>query len=296
MHSGFILFDKSSGITSSDAVVSIKKLTRIRRIGHTGTLDKFANGLLILPFGDCTAFSEIFLKKPKSYECEILFGVRTDSGDSDGSVLEKWDESRTSDFYSENLEQIHTEIRKISEWKIQIPPKISALKINGKRQADLFRKGVEFESIPRPIEISDLSFSDLSPSGFLLKIRVSSGTYIRKIIDDLGGIIHLPMCLKSLRRTEIGSVSVTDAVTMEQMRNGESKFLPLEELLPLRVIFADAEEKKKISHGQYFPIRENFNTGDFLVKSETGELLAWCSFDDLRPFHPFRYKKVFQGE
>ncbi|HNI90874.1 MAG TPA: hypothetical protein PKX55_22165, partial [Leptospiraceae bacterium] len=166
-------------------VLKIKKNKKPIKIGHTGTLDKAAEGLLILPFGDYTAFSSYFLEADKGYYAQVGFGKSTDSGDRDGVIQNEWDFARTKEFFLSNQESIRQEIEKIIDTNLQTPPVISAIKVGGIRQSSLYREGISFESVARKIKIYKFNYENLDETGFTFHTLVSSGTYIRKIVIDL---------------------------------------------------------------------------------------------------------------
>ncbi|MBE7411254.1 MAG: tRNA pseudouridine(55) synthase TruB [Leptospiraceae bacterium] len=291
--SGFLLVNKPKNMTSSSVVLEVKKLIK-KKIGHTGTLDKFAEGLLILPFGDCTHFSSIFLEMEKKYSAEIEFGKATDSGDIDGKILEEWDFEKIHSYYQFHLENIIREIDKIQDIKKQTPPKISALKINGVRQAELFRKGVEFESISREISISNFFYSNLSAKGFSMSLTVSSGTYIRKLIMDLFENTGLPMFISKLIRTGIGNTDLSESNLLESIKEGKYSVKKIEEIIDIASVLIDKKEETLVSHGGYINILDpNTSKYGFLLKNEKQEIVAWCDFSGKKSHLPYKYNKVF---
>ncbi|HMV80970.1 MAG TPA: tRNA pseudouridine(55) synthase TruB [Leptospiraceae bacterium] len=283
--SGFFIADKPSGITSSDFVLKIKKTVKIKKIGHTGTLDKFASGLMILPFGDFTCFASIFSECSKTYTAEVRFGKTTDSGDREGTLIEEWESERTKEFAKQNRERIEEEFNSVIGWKEQIPPKISALKVNGQRQSDLFRKNISFESKPRPIQIFSFSILEFSETGLKFRTEVSAGTYIRKIAADVSEKLGFPMHLVSLVRETVGRFSLSDADNLERLA-GNPRVYTAEEMIDWKRI--PAADTAWIRHGK--KKTEYFNvSGDFFFTDEKGNILAWC-YGDGKEFH---YKKVF---
>lgn len=283
--SGFFIADKPSGITSSDFVLKIKRIAKLQKIGHTGTLDKFASGLMILPFGDFTCFASVFSECSKTYTAEVLFGKITDSGDSEGMVTEEWDHSKILEFVKENRKQIEEKFNSVIDWKEQIPPKISALKVNGKRQSDLFRKNIEFESKPRPIQIFSFSILEFSETGLKFRTEVSTGTYIRKIAADLSEMLGFPMHLVSLVRESVGRFSLTNADSIESFSENPRVF-SAEEMIDWKKIAVP--DKDWIRHGKKKTEYSRI-AGNFFLTDEKGRILAWC-FGDGSDYH---YKKVF---
>jgi tRNA pseudouridine55 synthase len=272
-------------------VLKIKKNKKPIKIGHTGTLDKAAEGLLILPFGDYTAFSSVFLEEDKGYFAKVRFGKSTDSGDRDGNTVEERSLEEIKEFYKQNLSRIKEEILKIKETTSQIPPVISAIKVGGMRQSSLYRGGIEFESVRRSMKIYQIEFQNLTETGFEMSLRVSSGTYIRKIVMDLGESLGFPMFMESLVRTSIGSITLEKALSVEDVILPDSKFYSLSEMLPFPWLDLNETETKSVRHGGY--VHSLNIDGDFLLRDNDGNLLAWCSTRDRKKHLPYKYLKVF---
>lgn len=300
--SGFFLVNKPPGITSSGLVGKIKKMTNAKKIGHTGTLDRFAEGLMILPFGKYTSFAGYFLGMDKSYSATVTFGASTNSGDTEGEVIEKWDEDKVKIFFESNIDSIKKAISDISLTTVQIPPKISALKVGGKRQSDLFREGISFTEKIRTVRIYQLSLEEISANGFTFSVRVSSGTYIRKIVMDLSEKLGLPMHTSGLIRKEIGKIKLEEAMNLEEMERGNFDIKTVENIVDLPVVKVSNEMAENINHGRYINL-ETIPTveTEFLMKNET-KLIAYCTTDFEKKsneiFSPdknrdYKYLKVF---
>jgi tRNA pseudouridine55 synthase len=214
---GLLLLDKTPDMSSNLALQKAKRLLGIRKAGHTGSLDPLASGLLPICIGRATRLSSYLLNDDKRYIVEIKLGVTTETGDAEGAILvEKPVPALTADL----LEQIiSTFIGKIE----QIPPMYSALKHNGKRLYELARQGIEVERKARPITIHQITV--LTYSGALLELDVScsKGTYIRTLAEDIGSKIGCGAHVSSLRRTEVGDLSVKQAWTLQQLEAIESK-------------------------------------------------------------------------
>lgn len=292
--SGFLFVYKPPGITSSDLVLKTKRLLGQKSVGHTGTLDRFAEGLLILPCGDYTAFSQVFLGKDKTYLAEVIVGLRTDSGDPDG-VVEVDDRTSSlptflTSFPKTRLEE---ELQTLTTLTTQKAPKISALKVGGKRQSDLFREGTLVAEKERAITIHSVKDILFTEVGFSFRIHVSSGTYIRKIVLDLSEKWGIPLSLGRLVRESIGEYGLTGAKTLEQIT-----FLDLKgwkEVFPLPIRIVDEVEKKAVIHGGYIwdKLPKADENGFYIIDSDKTTILAWCSYDG-KPTHiPYRYRKVF---
>ena len=235
-------------MTSNSALQSARRLFSAAKAGHTGTLDPLATGLLPLCFGEATKFSADLLDADKTYEADLLFGVTTDTGDSEGAVLQR----RQPAFGKSELEAALQRFRgPIS----QIPPMYSALKRDGKPLYALARKGVEVERTPRNVTINELLLLDFSGGRCRLRVSCSKGTYIRTLAEDIGNVLACGAHLTALRRTAVGSLRVEDAVTLDYLNAlGEEdlsrSLLPPDTLLQtLPAIHLDSEAALRFSHG-----------------------------------------------
>ena len=209
----FLLIDKPAGITSHDVVDQVRKITGERTVGHAGTLDPFATGLLIVGVGrDCTKQLSTYLGMDKEYEAEFVIGATTDTLDPEGAVIPSPAVAVDQRTILEAIKQLTGEIQ-------QIPPMHSAIKVGGKKLYELARKGQTLEVAPRTLTVHSfelLNEPDLSTWPVVIKVRIfcSSGTYIRALARDLGTLLGTAGYVSSLRRTKIGEYSVTDATTL----------------------------------------------------------------------------------
>jgi len=292
--SGFLFVYKPQGITSSDLVLKTKRLLKQKSVGHTGTLDRFAEGLLILPCGDYTAFSQVFLGKDKTYYAEVVVGLRTDSGDPEGVVEVDERETISSRFVSEyTIERLEEELAGLTKLTTQKAPKISALKVGGKRQSDLVREGALVAEKERSISIYKVSEIQRTEVGFSFRIHVSSGTYIRKIILDLSEKWGIPMSLGRLVRESIGEFDLNGVKPVEEITYKDLR--TWKEVFPLPVRIADGAEKKAVIHGGYIwdKLPKAEENGFYILDSDETTILAWCSYDGKPDHIPYRYRKVF---
>lgn len=286
-NSGFFLVNKPENITSSDLVQKIKRITKVTKIGHTGTLDKFAKGLLILPFGKYTSFASYFLESDKTYVAKVGFGKFTDSGDRDGNILKEVSFDSINAWLLQNRDNLIQEIQNFIYLKEQIPPKISALKISGQRQSDLFRKNIEFESKPRPIQIYFVNLVQMTNTSFTFEIKVSSGTYIRKLIIDLSEKLEFPFFLEELTRTQIGKLNLENANTIEDFELGNYKIYSPLEILDIPNILINEKEERQIKNGKKISISNP--TSQFLFSNHKGEVIAWCE----KQKESYKFLRVF---
>lgn len=292
--SGFLFVYKPPGITSSDLVLKTKRLLNQKSVGHTGTLDRFAEGLLILPCGDYTAFSQVFLGKDKSYFAEVIVGLKTDSGDPDGVVEVDERETILPRFESEfPLSRLKEELNGLTALTSQKAPKISALKVGGKRQSDLVREGSVVEEKERPISIYQVAAVQKTKLGFSFRIHVSSGTYIRKIILDLSEKWGIPLSLQRLVRESIGDYDLKDVKTLDQISAHDLR--NWKEVFPLPTRVVDEAEKKAVIHGGYIwdKLPNPVENGFYILDADEDTILAWCDYQGKPDHIPYRYRKVF---
>lgn len=213
---GVLLLDKSTGMSSNAALQSARRLFQAARGGHTGTLDPLATGLLPLCFGDATKFSADLFDADKTYEADLRFGQRTDTGDAEGLVIEE----RPVAFSPADLDAVLARFRGPQQ---QIPPMYSALKRNGRPLYELARQGVEVVRAPRAVTIHALELLELGEVSCRLRATVSKGTYIRTLAEDIGAALGCGAHLTALRRTAIADLDVAAACTLEQLAGLEDE-------------------------------------------------------------------------
>ena len=204
---GVLLLDKADGMSSNAALQAARRLYSAAKAGHTGTLDPLATGLLPLCFGEATKFSADLLDADKTYEADLLFGVKTDTGDSEGQELER----RAVVFDAAALQCALAALRGPIR---QVPPMYSALKRDGQPLYKLARQGVEVEREARDVTIHELELLSWQGERCRLRVRCSKGTYIRTLAEDLGEALGCGAHLTALRRTAVGDLSLADAHTL----------------------------------------------------------------------------------
>lgn len=235
-------------MTSNSALQSARRLYSAAKAGHTGTLDPLATGLLPLCFGEATKFSADLLDADKTYEAELLFGVTTDTGDSEGVVLQRRQPAFGLSEFEAALQRFRGPIN-------QIPPMYSALKRDGKPLYALARKGIEVERESRKVTIHELRLLNLSGDRCRLRVSCSKGTYIRTLAEDIGNVLGCGAHLTALRRTAVGTLRVEDAVTLDHLSTLAQEELTRSLLSPdallqtLPAIHLGCEEALRFSHG-----------------------------------------------
>ena len=269
---GILLVDKPGGWTSFDVAAKLRGLSKTRRIGHSGTLDPMATGLLVMFLGRATRAVPFAEDHDKRYIASLRPGLVTDTQDVTGSVLERKACSVTDEALEEALRAFRGEIE-------QLPPMYSAIRVDGRRLYEIARRGGEVERKPRPVTIRSLELLGRDENGdFLLDVRCSKGTYVRTLCHDIGRSLGCGACLSALRRVEVGAFSVDDAYTMDELVEAaaggklESLLLGVEALFPdMRKLFADAEAEKRIRCGN--PVETAEADGRALVCGADGKLL-----------------------
>ena len=268
---GILLIDKPSGWTSNDVIIKLKGMLRQRRIGHSGTLDPMATGLLVVFVGRATRAVEFAEADSKRYIAGFRPGISTDTQDITGTVL-----AERSACISEA--ELLSALDKFTGDIDQIPPMYSALKVNGQKLYDIARKGGEVERKARRINVSDISLLGHEGEDYILDVSCSKGTYIRTLCHDIGESLGCGGCMSSLRRVKAGVFSVDRAYSMQQVQSAADAGKAEALLLPVDSLFsdypsytADAAQEKRIRNGNDFRI--SLADGRYRVYSSTGEFL-----------------------
>jgi len=214
--SGILLIDKPPGPSSAQVVHRAKLILGAKKVGHLGTLDPFASGLLLLGINEGTKIADIFLSASKRYRGVMVLGVATDSQDATGNVVET---RRVPALDAERLQRLAAQFTGELQ---QIPPMFSALKKDGVRLYRLARQGREVPRAPRPVRVEMLSLVQLGETEIELDVTCSRGTYVRTLAADMGAALNCGAHLKSLRRLSCGRLSIDQAITLAQLEGGES--------------------------------------------------------------------------
>lgn len=275
---GIILVDKPCGWTSHDVVGKLRGILRERRIGHSGTLDPMATGLLVVFAGRATRAVEFAEADSKEYIAGLRLGVSTDTQDTTGNVLNTCEALPSKD---ELIAAANGFLGEIS----QIPPMYSAIKINGKKLYELARRGEIVERSPRKVTISKLELVGEDKCDYILDIHCSKGTYIRTLCSDIGDKLGCGGCMSSLRRVKAGVFSITQAHTMEQIQAAADSGGLDGIIIPVDTLFTDKPkltvnefEEKKLRNGN--TIKTKSADGTYRVYSESGEFLLLAEVKD----------------
>ena len=223
MSDGILNVLKPPGMTSHDVVSRIRRICHSKKVGHSGTLDPDAAGVLPVFLGNATRLLESAVNGTKCYRAEAVLGIRTDTGDDSGSILEHKPAPELSE------EQIKTVLESFRGKIWQTPPMYSALKHNGKKLYEYARQGIEIDRQPRPVEIFRLELIRFYAPYFCLDIECSKGTYIRTLLEDIAAALGTCACMTFLLRTRAGDFRIEDAYTLEEIENNpEEALLPME--------------------------------------------------------------------
>jgi len=271
MANGIIVIDKPAGWTSMDVCAKIRGVLHERRVGHAGTLDPMATGVLPVFVGRATRAVEFAAEGGKEYVAGLRLGVVTNTQDTSGTVLEEKPVSVDRAALEAALAPFRGDI-------LQIPPMYSAIKRDGKKLYELARKGQEVEREPRPVTIYGLEVVDQTgPADYLLRVQCSKGTYVRTLCHDIGQALGCGGCMYSLRRTEAAGFSLDQAVTLDTLLSAED---PQSLLLPVDAYFAGrpililkAGPEKKVRNGAAVSVPQAAD-GQYRVYGESGAFLA----------------------
>jgi tRNA pseudouridine55 synthase len=271
---GLVVVDKPAGWTSHDVVAKLRKLYRQRRVGHAGTLDPDATGVLLVGLGRVTRLLRFLQESGKVYRGTVRFGVATSSLDASGDVLDRRPMPVTRDEVAEVAKCFVGEID-------QVPPMVSAVKIDGRRLHELARRGEEVDRAARTVSIERLDiegFEDGPYPAATIVVECGSGTYIRSLAADLGAALGGPAHLESLRRLRVASFGLDEARTLEQIEADPAAAVlpPLVAMRDLEQLPVDDERARAVCHGMTFPVSAlgDVGAGPFAVVGPDRALLA----------------------
>lgn len=272
---GIVIVDKPQGWTSQDVTARLRRVYATRRIGHGGTLDPMATGVLPVFVGRATRGVEFFEHAEKTYDTVLLLGRTTDTQDVTGTVLAEKAVRLSPADIEEVLPRFRGDI-------LQVPPMYSALKVNGKKLYELARKGQEVERQPRPITVFELTNLGFDGTRLSLRVKCSKGTYIRTLCQDIGEALGCGGCMEALRRVRAGEYGIEDAVPLEQLLESET---PERYLRGLDTMFAHcpavtltANQEKRCRNGN--PFSSPLPQGTYRAYSQSGEFLMLAKVED----------------
>jgi tRNA pseudouridine55 synthase len=288
---GILVIDKPQGVTSHDIVAKIKKLIGVKRVGHTGTLDPMATGVLGICIGKATRIAEYLSSKDKEYLAEAVFGIVTDSLDTTGRVLQRVDASAIGE------EDILAATRCFVGEIMQIPPMVSAVHHEGKRLYELAREGKRIERQPRRVLVSKMELLEFHPGDHPVakwRVECSSGVYVRALCADIGEKLGFGAAMSSLRRIRAGAFDIANALTLDHIKNLWESGSLTEALTPIPValkewgsLVLDHAMRERILHGQAIEYPASFDAGEkVLLLDDAGEAVSLAHYREgvLSPF------------
>lgn len=272
---GIVIVDKPQEWTSQDVTARLRRVFNTRRIGHGGTLDPMATGVLPVFVGRGTRGVEFFEHTEKTYETTLLLGRTTDTEDVFGNTLTEQEVHLTEKAFLAVLPQFRGKI-------FQVPPMYSALKVNGQKLCDLARKGKEVERQPREIEILELTCLEFTGNTARLRIQCSKGTYIRTLCKDIGQALGCGGCMQALRRIQAGEYTIEESVPLQTLLDTEN---PGQYLRNVDTMFRNypavtlsARQETRCRHGNSFTMQ--LEPGTYRCYSQTGEFLMLAKLED----------------
>ena len=272
---GIVIVDKPQNWTSQDVTAKLRGVFQTRRIGHGGTLDPMATGVLPVFVGRATRGVEFFEHAEKIYEATLRLGVTTDTEDITGTVLEEREVCVSEQEFLDVLSQFRGKIQ-------QIPPMYSAIKVDGKKLYDLARQGKEVERKPREIEIFELTCLEFSGQTARLRIHCSKGTYIRTLCKDIGAALGCGGCMEALRRVQAGEYAIAEAVPLAELleaENSEKYLRPVDSMFRNHpAITLTVKQEQRCRNGNSFSIA--LDDGTYRVYGQNGDFLALSHVDD----------------
>ena len=271
---GIVIVDKPQEWTSQDVTARLRRVFNTRRIGHGGTLDPMATGVLPVFVGRATRGVEFFEHAEKTYETVLRLGITTDTEDMTGTVLTEQAVELPEDVEAV-LEQFRGDI-------LQVPPMYSALKVNGQKLCDLARKGREVERKPRPITIHELTLLEVGQDTLRLRVRCSKGTYIRTLCKDIGEALGCGGCMQELRRVSAGEYTIAEAVPLQELldtQNPESYLRSVDTMFRnYPEVILTANQEKRCRNGNAFSVK--LEEGTYRAYSQSGEFLMLAKVED----------------
>jgi len=269
-YNGILMVNKPSGITSRDVVNIVGKTLNTKKVGHTGTLDPMATGVLVLCLGNALKVCELITTNDKEYIAKVILGIETETLDTTSPIIN----TKKTNITKEEIEKV---LNSFKGSYLQEVPKYSAVKINGKKLYEYAREGKEIELPKKMVTIYDIQLiSDITyyndTTSFYIKTTVSKGTYIRSLIRDIGYKLNTYGCMDSLERTRQGIFNIDNSYTLEEIKNNNYKLLSIEKSLPnIPLVEVDNKTLFKIRNGVKL---KKFFTGDMAIIKDKNKVVA----------------------
>lgn len=258
---GFILVNKKKNMTSRDVVNSLIKILNTKKIGHTGTLDPFAEGLLLVAVNKGLKVVKLLNYKDKEYIAKVRLGIKTDTLDITGNILEERKENINQEEIVEVLQSF------IGDYSYEVPI-YSAIKVNGKKLYEYAREGKKVEIPIKDSYIYDIKLINIEENSFTFSVKVSNGTYIRALVRDISKKLNKIMTLEELTRTKIDSLLLKDAYTLEDIKNNNFKLLKINDLLNYKEVELSGYLEAKVLNGNKVKLKEKEDNILFIKETE----------------------------
>lgn len=277
---GFIAIDKGKDFTSFDVIAKLRGILKTKKIGHTGTLDPMATGVLVCMIGRAAKLIQYLPTADKDYRAEIRFGIATDTLDITGQIIDRCDKQIT-------LRQIEDILPEFTGDILQLPPMFSAIKIDGQKLCDLARKGINLDRKSRKITIHKIDIIDFSNQVLSIDVSCSAGTYIRTLADDLGKELGTFATLKSLRRTAANGITIDKTITLDELEQAENPWEFVKNADDLLRIYPKVEitqpQAARVQNGGYLDLNrlncEKCDDGALLRLFEADRFIALGKID-----------------
>lgn len=282
---GIINVNKEKGFTSHDVVAKLRGIAHQKKVGHTGTLDPDATGVLPVCLGKATKLCDMLTDKDKTYKAVLLLGQETDTQDTSGEVLTSCDTSTL------NEEQVKECILSFIGDYEQIPPMYSALKVNGRKLYELAREGKTVERKARPVVIHNIEITDILLPRVTMTVSCSKGTYIRTLCHDIGQKLKVGGCMESLCRTKVSRFLIEDSLKLSEVERMAKEGRLSEIVVPIDAMFEDYEAIH--IKEEYMPLLYNGNV--FEKRAVIPEDLDCITLEDQRKFRVYREDELFMA-
>ena len=287
IYNGIINIFKEKGFTSHDVVAKMRGILKQKKIGHSGTLDPDAIGVLPVLLGNATVLSDMLIDKSKEYEAVLLLGISTDTQDSSGEVLNERDISNL------NEDEVKEVINSFLGEYMQLPPMYSALKVGGKKLVDLAREGKEVKREPRKVNIFDIDIIDIDLPRVRFKAKVSKGTYIRTLCHDIGEKLSVGGCMESLIRKRVDRFDIDGAISLTQLEserdNIDKRIMSVEEYFSfLPKINTSPDFDKYLHNGNKLKFEDKFGNSELYRVYDSGDIFIAIYQKDNKELKPFK--------
>ena len=287
IYNGIINIFKEKGFTSHDVVAKMRGILKQKKIGHSGTLDPDAIGVLPVLLGNATVLSDMLTDKSKEYEAVLLLGISTDTQDSSGEVLKERDISNL------NEDEVKEVINSFFGEYMQLPPMYSALKVGGKKLVDLAREGKEVKREPRKVNIFDIDIIDIDLPRVRFKAKVSKGTYIRTLCHDIGEKLSVGGCMESLIRKRVDRFDIDGAISLTQLEserdNIDKRIMSVEEYFSfLPKINTSPDFDKYLHNGNKLKFEDKFGNSELYRVYDSGDIFIAIYQKDNKELKPFK--------